>query len=91
MSSSVLDNPGPHLDRPHLTDESSAKDGRVPQISNVESEAFCWECGCRVTVGPSGREYGHARGVSEKDECPHHCYDGEFSKMDGPYWGASNE
>lgn len=36
-------------------------------------EYRCPECGRQVTVGPSGREYGHERGANEtgsQERCP---------------------
>lgn len=73
---------GPHFARSHLTKERQA--GRTPPINDFATEAYCDECGCRITVGPSGTEYGHARGVKPGiDECSHHCHGGQITSEGG--------
>lgn len=59
--------------RAHLTRDGSKVDAHT--LLNSESEAYCIDCGCRVTVGKSGTEYGHARyprtNRPGKTRCPH--------------------
>lgn len=53
----------------------------------------CTECGYKITIGPSGREYGHARATNRgpdadgvRRDCPHRpleCNTGEPQAWDG--------
>ncbi len=61
----------PYLERSHL--QSKPPVGRAPRLNNIWSEAYCKECNARITVGPDGDEYGHARGTHARNEmCSHH-------------------
>jgi len=70
----------PFLEREHLSAQKQSP--AVNPARPERREAHCIDCGRRITVGPDGTEYGHARGYrgDGRDElCPHHCYDGKLS------------
>lgn len=56
--------------RDHLTRFRSEVGTTSPLTINdgKKREAWCHECGRRITVGKSGKEYGHAR---ERNHCKH--------------------
>ena len=56
----------PHLQREHL--KQTPPDSGVKLSADIDrSEAWCDDCGNRVTVGD--KEYGHAR------DCEHSCWE----------------
>lgn len=57
-------------DRKHLTTQPHPT--RHKKLDTDGKHTFyCTECGCRVTVGPDGTEYGHAgNGGNVTERCP---------------------
>lgn len=65
--------------REHLT---TVRPSRAPHDLRLRSdrERYCRECGARVTISADGtQEWGHDRGETGGECCPHHVYGGEIS------------
>lgn len=56
------------------------------------SESYCPECNSRITTGPTGIEYGHARGRSRnsRGRCPRRpdCVDPDRPGPERKEWSA---
>lgn len=67
--------------RDNAGDDCELRDDRVPGRDHIQRctcsthDGVCEGCGFKITIGPSGTEYGHARGRnrrnSDRADCHH--------------------